>query len=34
LTVFSKKDDWLEVGSTYAWGWVHSSFVYAYAPHG
>jgi hypothetical protein len=32
LTVFSKKDDWLEVGSTYAWGWVHASFVRRYDP--
>jgi len=32
LTVFRKKDDWLEVGSTYAWGWVHASFVYPYDP--
>ena len=33
LIVFQRKDDWLEVGSTYAWGWVHSSFVYRYDPH-
>ena len=32
LTVFQTKDDWVEVGSTYAWGWVHSSFVYSYNP--
>jgi hypothetical protein len=32
LTVFSRKDDWLEVGSTYAWGWVHASFVNRYVP--
>jgi hypothetical protein len=34
LIVFRKKDDWLEVGSTNAWGWVHSSFVYPYDPPG
>ena len=27
-----KKKDWLEVGSTYAWGWVHSSAIYSYGP--
>jgi hypothetical protein len=32
LTVFQRKDDWVEVGSSYAWGWVHSSFVYSYNP--
>ena len=34
LTVFRKKDDWLEIGSTYAWGWVHASLVYPYDPSG
>jgi hypothetical protein len=32
LTVFEKKDGWLQVGSTYPWGWVHSSFIYRYDP--
>ena len=32
MVVFQRKDDWLEVGSSYAWGWVHSSFVYPYDP--
>jgi hypothetical protein len=32
LTIFQKKEDWLEVGSTYAWGWVQSGFVYPYDP--
>jgi hypothetical protein len=34
LTVFDKKNDWLQVGSTYAWGWVHSSSVHEYSPPG
>jgi hypothetical protein len=34
LTVFDKKNDWLQVGSTYAWGWVHSSSVHVYSPAG
>jgi hypothetical protein len=32
LNVFDKKDDWLEVGSTYPWGWVQSSSTYPYTP--
>jgi hypothetical protein len=33
MTVFEKKNDWLQVGSTYPWGWIHSSSVYGYGPH-
>ena len=31
LTVFARREDWVEVGGTEAWGWIHSSLVFPVA---
>jgi hypothetical protein len=31
LTVFARREDWVEVGGTQAWGWIHSSLVFPVA---